>query len=152
MNINFPFLSWICRQLLYKQVSTSKLCGHLLHPPLTLGRSIRYTWARCFTSFRLTPLALKYLHDFIFAMHANNLSTLAAQFHISALSGWGYRQWLRRVIAADAHHRQMLRSEMWDVRTVVIVSRPPLWSSGQSFWLQIQRSRVRFPALPDFSE
>ena len=29
-------------------------------------------------------------------------------------------------------------------------SRPPLWSSGQSFWLEIQRSRVRFPALPDF--
>ena len=27
---------------------------------------------------------------------------------------------------------------------------PPLWSSGQSFWLQIQRSRVRFAALPDF--
>ena len=27
---------------------------------------------------------------------------------------------------------------------------PPLWSSGQSFWLQIQRSRVRFPALPGF--
>ena len=25
-----------------------------------------------------------------------------------------------------------------------------LWSSGQSFWLQIQRYRVRFPALPDF--
>ena len=32
----------------------------------------------------------------------------------------------------------------------VHTSRPPLWSSGQSFWLQIQRSRVRFPALPDF--
>jgi ABC-type phosphonate transport system ATPase subunit len=28
--------------------------------------------------------------------------------------------------------------------------RPPLWSSGQSSWLQIQRSRVRFPTLPDF--
>jgi len=27
---------------------------------------------------------------------------------------------------------------------------PPLWSSGQSFWLQIQRSQVRSPALPDF--
>jgi hypothetical protein len=27
---------------------------------------------------------------------------------------------------------------------------PPLWSSGQSSWLQIQRSRVGFPALPDF--
>jgi len=34
----------------------------------------------------------------------------------------------------------------------VIRPGPPLWSSGQSFWLQIQRSRVRFPALPDFSE
>jgi hypothetical protein len=27
---------------------------------------------------------------------------------------------------------------------------PPVWSSGQSFWLQIQRYRVRFPALPNF--
>jgi hypothetical protein len=27
---------------------------------------------------------------------------------------------------------------------------PPLWSSGQSFWLQIQTSLVRFPALPHF--
>ena len=27
---------------------------------------------------------------------------------------------------------------------------PPLWSSCQSFWLQIQRFRVRSPALPDF--
>jgi hypothetical protein len=30
--------------------------------------------------------------------------------------------------------------------------RPLLWSSGQSSWLQIQRSRVRFPALPEFWE
>jgi hypothetical protein len=29
-------------------------------------------------------------------------------------------------------------------------NRPPLWSSAQSSWLQILRSRVRFPALPDF--
>jgi hypothetical protein len=27
---------------------------------------------------------------------------------------------------------------------------PPLWSTDQSSWLQIQRSRGRFPALPDF--
>jgi hypothetical protein len=27
---------------------------------------------------------------------------------------------------------------------------PPMWSSGQSSWLQIQRSLFRFPALPDF--
>ena len=34
--------------------------------------------------------------------------------------------------------------------TFLLYKGPPLWSSGQSFWLQIQRSRVRFPALPDF--
>jgi hypothetical protein len=27
---------------------------------------------------------------------------------------------------------------------------PPLWSSGQSSWLQIQWFQVRFPALPYF--
>jgi hypothetical protein len=27
---------------------------------------------------------------------------------------------------------------------------PTLWSSGQSSWLEIERSRVRFPTLPDF--
>ena len=31
-----------------------------------------------------------------------------------------------------------------------VILGPPLWSSGQSFWLQIQRFRVRSPALPDF--
>jgi hypothetical protein len=31
----------------------------------------------------------------------------------------------------------------------LIFTRPPLWSSGPSSWLQIQRSRVRFPALRD---
>jgi hypothetical protein len=30
------------------------------------------------------------------------------------------------------------------------LNRRPLWSSGQSSWLQIQRSLVSFPALPDF--
>jgi hypothetical protein len=41
-----------------------------------------------------------------------------------------------------------------EVRTEFICyveeSKPPEWSSGQSSWLQIQRSRVRLPALPDF--
>jgi hypothetical protein len=27
---------------------------------------------------------------------------------------------------------------------------PPLWSGGHSSWLQTQRFRVRFSALPDF--
>ena len=36
------------------------------------------------------------------------------------------------------------------INKLLVFEGPPLWSSGQSFWLQIQRSRVRFPALPDF--
>jgi len=32
----------------------------------------------------------------------------------------------------------------------VVYNGLPVWSSGQSFRLQIQRSRVRSPALPDF--
>jgi hypothetical protein len=32
----------------------------------------------------------------------------------------------------------------------MLYPRPPLWSSGRCFWLQVQRSQVRFPALPDF--
>ena len=44
---------------------------------------------------------------------------------------------------ASAHHQEYLK-------LVLLLVRPPLWSSGQSFWLQIHWSRVRFPALPDF--
>jgi hypothetical protein len=39
-----------------------------------------------------------------------------------------------------------VRKTYWEKYGRVFV----LWSSGQSFWLQIQRFRVRFPALPDF--
>jgi hypothetical protein len=34
--------------------------------------------------------------------------------------------------------------------TVKIHLEPPPWSSGQTSWLQTQRSRVRMPMLPDF--
>jgi hypothetical protein len=39
---------------------------------------------------------------------------------------------------------------IWNIIKVCYNKGPPLLSSGQSSWLQIQRSRVRFPALPDF--
>jgi hypothetical protein len=35
------------------------------------------------------------------------------------------------------------------IRSCITANWPPLWSSGQSSWPQKQRSRVRFPALPD---
>jgi hypothetical protein len=37
-----------------------------------------------------------------------------------------------------------------DIMFIKKVKRPPLWYRGQSSWIQIQRSRVRFPVLPDF--
>ena len=42
-----------------------------------------------------------------------------------------------------------LLHERASILLYIYIVGPPLWSSGQSFWLQIQRSRVRFPALPD---
>ena len=48
------------------------------------------------------------------------------------------------------HFNKELVVEEVIVVVVVVVVGPPLWSSGQSFRLQIERSRVRFPALPDF--
>ena len=45
--------------------------------------------------------------------------------------------------AISEHFLYILRLYLWHMI-------PPLWSSGQSFWLQMQRSRVRFPTLPVF--
>ena len=44
----------------------------------------------------------------------------------------------------------LLNLENFKIYFKLHINWPPLWSNGQSFWLQIQRSRVRFPALPDF--
>jgi hypothetical protein len=41
------------------------------------------------------------------------------------------------------------RKLLWSRPSLEAV-RPPLWSSGQTSWLKIQRYRVRFPALPNF--
>ena len=43
-----------------------------------------------------------------------------------------------------------MNRDSFSLTSVYNATWPPLWSSGQSFWLQLQRSRVRFPALPDF--
>ena len=48
-------------------------------------------------------------------------------------------------------HLHFKKDKNWCVYIVCYLhTGPPLWSSGQSFWLQIQRSRDRFPTLPDF--
>ena len=46
--------------------------------------------------------------------------------------------------------RELIGGDLSENSEFYLESVPPLWSSGQSFCLQIQRSRVRFPAVPDF--
>jgi hypothetical protein len=55
-----------------------------------------------------------------------------------------------RVPGYTTHVLCFLWGMNWIYICCVEESRPPLWSSGQSSWLQVQRSLVRFPALPDF--
>jgi hypothetical protein len=62
-----------------------------------------------------------------------------------------FHQWklsaLQRILRTFKQRRA--RSEMnFGIERLNIMT--PLWSSDQSLWLQIQRSRVRFLALPDF--
>ena len=61
----------------------------------------------------------------------------------AGICGWPY---VASVLGWDT---PSLRNINWSIWTVMWFM-SPLWSSGQSFWLQIQRSRVRFLALPDF--
>jgi hypothetical protein len=49
------------------------------------------------------------------------------------------------------HNRFRFRNVLYfNILNISQIMKPPLWSSDRSFWLQIQRSWVRFPALPDF--
>jgi hypothetical protein len=54
-----------------------------------------------------------------------------------------------RIQNGDGNHSTTTIGDIWT--WIKFKSRlQPLWSTGHSSWLQIQRSRVRFPALPDF--
>jgi hypothetical protein len=62
----------------------------------------------------------------------------------------GWRKHLKCFLKYKIHPKEI--SARWSTRNdgEVKVLRLPLWSSGQSSWLQIQRYLVRFPTLPDF--
>jgi hypothetical protein len=69
------------------------------------------------------------------ALHHRIVDACQTIHNCPSISEWIRRSMLRRVKACIESHGG--HSEH-------------LWSSGQSSWLQIQRSQVRFPALPDF--
>jgi hypothetical protein len=65
-------------------------------------------------------------------------------FHFSP-TGYAAHHNLRDVITLTV-------SRTWECKlrsASLCIVYSPLWSSGQSFWLQIQRSWVLFPAFPD---
>ena len=70
------------------------------------------------------------------------LCQLSTQYNLSnsRCHSIKYRNWSTRL-----KHLQEQHTSIYGVLRIMAQ-----WSSGQSFWLQIQRSRVRFPALPDF--
>jgi len=81
--------------------------------------------------------------------------TLQAEYRFHAVANLTtYRP--TTISIEDAYFRRVIiiyNSRTHDTSIVPnpqIVRLPCRYSSGQSFWLQIQRSRVRFPALPDF--
>jgi hypothetical protein len=62
----------------------------------------------------------------------------------------GHRVVFRKPLCSSAHSSS-LKIQRSRVRFPALPDfGPPLWSSSQSFWLLTQRSRVRFSALPNF--
>jgi hypothetical protein len=54
------------------------------------------------------------------------------------------------IVLHPLHTDAYKSTECYSYITKMSENGPPLWSSGQSSWLQIHRYRFRFPALPDF--
>jgi hypothetical protein len=89
-------------------------------------------------------------------------NTFTESFHYSPGVKFTYcwRQWFTFLKISERQSLSLLASSCCRITAYLIIHiivtssvnicRPPLWSSGQSFWLQIQRSWVRFSALPDF--
>jgi hypothetical protein len=89
----------------------------------------------------------------------NNLRTyyrfnISSVFQVYSSSFWlGLKSFLRNGWSLCCRRYFMTLKDQRCISTITtafISCWPPLWSSGQSSWLQIQRPRVRFPALLDF--
>jgi hypothetical protein len=85
---------------------------------------------------------------FIGAKHSINLIT-NHRYKIKLLICSGHNI---NLVAGPRHILSLFFDHRHNIHffTDLVCNRLHLWSSGQSFWLQIQRSRIRFPALPDF--
>jgi hypothetical protein len=102
---------------------------------------------------RGTPLEYSDVHLLLSVIHKIRLFWYTthplAGFVVVLKLGWPPRDG-GRIYRTDSHRCRSFTLEKkhgYFVREGY--SGPPLWSTGQSSWLQFQRSRVRFPELPD---
>jgi hypothetical protein len=103
-----------------------------------LGR-IQYTYLKTSGNFRITLGGIKsWNRTYFFG---------SGCIHMLRLH-YDYR--LLRHFIKPTRLQIIFPSLYWQVlKLLYAIDRPPLWSSGQSSWLQPQSSRVRLPALPD---
>jgi hypothetical protein len=80
--------------------------------------------------------------------------SMSCQSHVLMTKVWPPKEYTipRRGLCGCIMSRKIVGVVFFLIRVSHILSfmRPLLWSSAQSSWLQIQRSRVRFPVLLDF--
>jgi hypothetical protein len=96
--------------------------------PRKLGELHEQVWTLWKISLPLLGIEARFLGS-----PGNNLLTILTELsRLQNESGIRYKDALR------------------DIISVCVIRPPPLWSSSQSSWLQVQRTRVRFPALPYF--
>jgi hypothetical protein len=119
-------------------------------------------------NFVLNPCSENYIPNFCFSpmLARYPVHPLLTYLTILILTGAGNKLWcfsicnflcspdfLCRRCKYSLRCMPIIKHSLWAIiyfSTLWRLVWPPLWSSGQSSWLQIQRSRVRFAALTDF--
>jgi hypothetical protein len=96
------------------------------------------------TSYSVRSDKLLCYQDYAYRMHHTMISVFLKDlcFHIKLVH--------HRTFIIKNRYGSEMQFRIFHVATLRSVFWPPLWSSGQSFLLQIQRSWVRFLALQDF--
>jgi hypothetical protein len=131
-----------------------------LHRHSVLPQSVYTSTYVCMNTYTIHAQSAKHCscdHPVIGCNRINCMCPLRRNgFCIIALGGGGggrgqkglYRPYLEELEVLHYIFR-LSWTQYWklfcDIYQCVIAGRPPLWSSGQSSWLQIQGSRVRFP-------
>ena len=117
--------------IIYKMVHMRDTCPLFYLPPRGNGAPID---GKCDASQRI--------HQCLFVK--SRIGVWMVEWPSTPVKGTGSQRIGRHLASVAEYESSADKPDVWER------CRPPLWSSGQSFWLQIQRSRVRFPALPDF--